>query len=137
MTTQPYATRCSPEERDRRTRELAGRLAQLAALRTQLKTLEEQEKKLTQEVKNDLRAGFYATTDQVKPVLKPREQLTYDYAAFYRAFGKEITRQAITVENKTVMALIERGVITEQQARSVATIKKLSPALAIMPLAES
>lgn len=67
-------------------------------------------------------------------MLKPREQLTYDYSTFYRAFGKEITRQAITVEHKTVLGLIERGVLTEEQARSVATIKKLPPALAIVPL---
>lgn len=130
----PNAPHCTPEERQLRTRDLAGRVAQLATLRTQIKALEEQEKKLTQEVKNDLLAGFYATTAQAKPVLKPREQLTYDYATFYRAFGREITRQAVTVENKTVLGLIERGVITEEQARSVATIKKLSPALAIVPL---
>lgn len=132
--TQPTALPCTPEERERRTRELAGRVAQLASLRTQIKALEQQEKQLTQEIKDDLLAGFYATTAQVRPLLKPREQLTYDYAAFYRAFGREITRQAITVENKTVLALIERGVITEEEARRVATIRKLSPALAIVPL---
>lgn len=129
-----HAKSASAEERERRILRLGGRLSRLSDLRAQLRALEEEEKKLTEEIKADMAAGYYTTTDKVKPVLKPREQFSYDLASFSAHFGKEVTRLAVTIEAKSVNALIKQGVLSEAQARSVATVTKLKPALVLEPL---